>query len=220
MCSSPSSSRTTICSPVTRLDHAVDRRQHHLAGVARGALLHARADQRRRRLEQRHRLALHVRAHQGAVGVVVLQERDQRARHATSSASARRPCSRPARRARSGTARRAAPRRSSSVERAVVVHVHVRLGDDVAVLLVGRQVADLVGDVRPDVDPLARAACRSARPASSSIERAVGGDDLAVLGLQVAAQRSGRPAARACSRPARSTRRYGVSMKPYSLMRP
>jgi len=27
---------------------------------------------------QRHRLALHVRAHQGAVGVVVLEERDQR----------------------------------------------------------------------------------------------------------------------------------------------
>src|SRR3712207_8989323 len=30
------------------------------------------------RLDQRHGLALHVRAHQGAVGVVVLEERDQR----------------------------------------------------------------------------------------------------------------------------------------------
>ena len=32
-------------------------------------------------LEQRHGLALHVRAHQRAVGVVVLEERDQRGRH-------------------------------------------------------------------------------------------------------------------------------------------
>ena len=31
-------------------------------------------------LEERDRLALHVRAHQGAVGVVVLEERDQRRR--------------------------------------------------------------------------------------------------------------------------------------------
>jgi hypothetical protein len=30
------------------------------------------------RLQERHRLALHVRAHQGAVGVVVLEERDHR----------------------------------------------------------------------------------------------------------------------------------------------
>ena len=201
MCSWPSSSRTTICSPVTALDHAVDWRQGHLARVARGALLHARADQRRRRLEQRHRLALHVRAHQRAVGVVVLQERDQRARHATSSASARRPCSRPARRAPSGTARRGAPRRSSSVERAVLVHVDVGLGDDEAVLLVGRQVADLVGHVRPHVDPLARTACRSARPASRRSSVPLGGDDLAVLGLERRRARSGRRAARACSRP-------------------
>ena len=42
------------------------------------ALLHAGADQRRLGADQRHRLALHVRAHQRAVGVVVLEERDQR----------------------------------------------------------------------------------------------------------------------------------------------
>ena len=52
-----------------------------LAGVARGALLHAGADDRRLGLEERHGLALHVRAHQGAVRVVVLEERDQRRRH-------------------------------------------------------------------------------------------------------------------------------------------
>ena len=39
---------------------------------------HAGADERRLGLEQRHRLTLHVRAHQRAVGVVVLEERDER----------------------------------------------------------------------------------------------------------------------------------------------
>ena len=52
-----------------------------LAGVAGGALLHARADDRRLGLEERHGLALHVRAHEGAVGVVVLEERDERGRN-------------------------------------------------------------------------------------------------------------------------------------------
>ena len=56
-------------------------REHHVAGVDRGARLHAGADQRRLRLQERHRLALHVRAHQRAVGVVVLEERDQRRGH-------------------------------------------------------------------------------------------------------------------------------------------
>ena len=52
---------------------------------------------RRLDLEQRHRLALHVGAHQGAVGVV-LQERDQRRRHRQASRSwARCPCSPPCR---------------------------------------------------------------------------------------------------------------------------
>ena len=48
------------------------------ARVARDDLLDAGADERRLGAEQRHRLALHVRAHQRAVGVVVLEERDQR----------------------------------------------------------------------------------------------------------------------------------------------
>ena len=135
------------------LDHAVSRRQGNLARVARGALLHARADQRRRRLEQRHGLALHVRAHQRAVGVVVLEERDQRARHGHGLLG----------RdihvvdllgAHGQKALAVAGRDELVGQRAVLVHVHVGLGDDVAVLFVGRQVADLVGHVRPDVDPL------------------------------------------------------------------
>ena len=63
---------------VDEVDRARMRRDDHVARVDRGAALHARADQRGVRLEQRHRLALHVRAHQRAVGVVVLEERDHR----------------------------------------------------------------------------------------------------------------------------------------------
>src|SRR5690606_12691797 len=40
--------------------------------------LHAGADERRFGANQRHRLALHVRAHQRAVGVIVLEERNER----------------------------------------------------------------------------------------------------------------------------------------------
>ena len=58
------------------LDHAADLGDDHVTGVDRGAVLHARTDQRRLGLDQRHGLTLHVRAHQGAVGVVVLEERD------------------------------------------------------------------------------------------------------------------------------------------------
>ncbi len=48
------------------------------AGVAGHDAFHAGADERRLGANQRHRLTLHVRAHQRAVGVVVLEERDQR----------------------------------------------------------------------------------------------------------------------------------------------
>ena len=49
-------------------------------GVAGNSFLHPGADERRFSADQRHRLALHIRAHQGPVRVVVLQERDQRGR--------------------------------------------------------------------------------------------------------------------------------------------
>src|SRR5262249_50209503 len=62
------------------VDEAVTARQHHSAGIARGHALHAGADNRRRRAKQRYGLALHVGAHQSAVGVIVLQERNQRSR--------------------------------------------------------------------------------------------------------------------------------------------
>ena len=51
------------------------------AGVTGDDRLHAGADERRLGAHQRHGLTLHVRAHQRAVGVVVLEERDQRRGH-------------------------------------------------------------------------------------------------------------------------------------------
>ena len=63
---------------VDLVDHAGTAGGDRSAGIARDRLFHAGADQRRFGLEQRHRLALHVRAHERAVGVVVLEERDQR----------------------------------------------------------------------------------------------------------------------------------------------
>ena len=51
------------------------------AGIAGDHIFHAGADQRRFRAQQRHGLTLHVRAHQRAVGVVVLEERHERRGH-------------------------------------------------------------------------------------------------------------------------------------------
>ena len=51
------------------------------ARIARDHAFHAGADERRFGANQRHRLALHVGAHQRAVGVVVLQERNERRGH-------------------------------------------------------------------------------------------------------------------------------------------
>ena len=66
---------------VDLVDDAGAARGDRGAGIARHDRLHAGADERRLGAHQRHRLPLHVRAHQRAVGVVVLQERDQRRGH-------------------------------------------------------------------------------------------------------------------------------------------
>src|SRR5436309_1220808 len=59
------------------IDNAFAFAEHDRAGVARGDALHACADQRRFAADDRHGLALHVGTHERAVGVVVLEERDQ-----------------------------------------------------------------------------------------------------------------------------------------------
>ena len=67
---------------VDRGDHAVDLRGDHLAAVAGHAVLDAGADGGGLGAQQRNGLALHIGAHQGPVGVVVLQEGNQGRRHA------------------------------------------------------------------------------------------------------------------------------------------
>ena len=58
-------------------DRAVALGQEHVAGVAGGAGLDAGADVGRLGHDQRHGLLLHVGAHEGPVGVVVLDEGDE-----------------------------------------------------------------------------------------------------------------------------------------------
>ena len=65
----------------TEVDDAAALAEDDRARVAGHDALEAGADDRRLGAEQRHGLALHVRAHQGAVGVVVLEERDERRGH-------------------------------------------------------------------------------------------------------------------------------------------
>src|SRR5882762_4353962 len=109
------------------------------ARVARRDVLHAGADKRRPGAEQRHGLALHVRSHQRAVGIVVLEERDQRRGHRDQLLG------------RHVDELDVVPRRQDEVARltrvdavlgqlAVVVHGGVRLRDDVLVLFPGGQV--------------------------------------------------------------------------------
>ena len=66
---------------VDLIDDAVALAEHDRAGIARGDALHAGADQRSVAANQRHGLALHVRTHQRAVGVVVFEERNQAGGH-------------------------------------------------------------------------------------------------------------------------------------------
>ena len=131
-------------------DHAGLGRGDDVTRVDRRAPLHAGADQRRLGADERHGLPLHVRAHERAVGVVVLEERDER-----------------------GGDGDHLPRGDVHVvdvlagdvldlaaldahqdavlgERAVRLERGVRLRDDVAVLVVGRQVVDLVGHLALD----------------------------------------------------------------------
>src|SRR6185503_7088783 len=61
-------------------DRAVVLGEHDVAGVDGGPELEAGADDRCLRDHERHRLLLHVRAHERAVRVVVLEERDERRR--------------------------------------------------------------------------------------------------------------------------------------------
>src|SRR5439155_6997312 len=136
-----------------RTHGALGLADHDLTGVDGGAELDAGTDQRRLRLHQRHSLALHIRAHQRAVGVVVFDERDERGRHGQD------------------LLRRdvdvvdvvdgfvavvvaTVDRHPLVEEAALVVDADVGLGDVGELFLIGREVCDLVGDEDLDLDLL------------------------------------------------------------------
>ena len=117
--------------------------------VARHGFFHAGADQRRIGLQQRHGLALHVRAHQRAVGVIVFQERNERCgdRDELLGADVHQ---------RDGVARGhqevagAAARDDFLAEAAVLGELGVGLRDRVLGLFHRRQIDDLVGHLVVD----------------------------------------------------------------------
>ena len=126
------------------VDHAGAARADGRARIARHHLFHAGADERRFGRDQRHRLTLHVGAHQRAVGVVILEERDERRgdrhqllrRHVDQIDFLRR---------LSSTSPACRQTIRSSAKRAVRVELGVGLRDDVARLLHGREIDHLVG---------------------------------------------------------------------------
>ncbi len=93
---------------------------------------------------KRHGLALHVRAHQRAVGVVVLQERNQAGGHGDQLLGRDVHVIDP-RRLDVDEVALAAAGDAFAQEIALVVDGRVGLGDDVVLLAVGGEVLDLVG---------------------------------------------------------------------------
>ena len=67
--------------PVTDATLPASSATHHGVGVPGDALFKTGADQGRVGNQQRNGLALHVRTHERAVGVVVFEERNQARRH-------------------------------------------------------------------------------------------------------------------------------------------
>lgn len=128
------------------LDHPGLVGDDDVAGVDRGAQLHPGADQRGLAAYQRNRLALHVGTHQGTVGVIVLEERDHRGRHRHHLARRHVHVVHLGRRHVLDLARLTANQHARLFEAAVGVNRRVGLRHHVAVLLVGGQVLDLVGD--------------------------------------------------------------------------
>ena len=100
-------------------------------------------------LQQRHGLALHVRAHQGAVGVVVLQERDERRGHRDDLLGAH-VHEVDLLRTRLRELVPVARRHALVDEVALGVEGRVGLGDVALLLVVGREIHDLVGHAGPD----------------------------------------------------------------------
>ncbi len=124
---------------VHRVDDPGPLAEHHRTRVAGHDPLETRADDRRVGAQQRHRLPLHVRTHQGPVRVVVLQERNQGRGHADELLRADvhvvDPFAVDRDEVPAGTRHR-----TFVLEETPVVDLRVGLGDDVLLLLPGGQV--------------------------------------------------------------------------------
>ena len=124
---------------VHRVDDPGPLAEHHRTRVAGHDPLETRADDRRIGAQQRHRLPLHVRPHQSPVRVVVLQERNERRGHADellrTDVHVVDPFAVDRDEVPPGTRHR-----TFVLEEAPVVDLGVGLGDDVLLLLPGRQV--------------------------------------------------------------------------------
>src|SRR4249919_759211 len=194
---------------VDLLDHATAARVHRHARVARHGALDAGAHQRLLRLQRRHGLALHVRAHQRAVRVVVLEEGHERGRD------------------RHGLHRRdvhevdlarrleqrftlVAARHELRGDAALVVGRRVGLRDDVLVLFDRREEFDVVGDLAVHdlaVRRLEEAVAVGAREHGERVDQAdvrafrrLDGADAAVMGRVHVADFEARALARQAAR--------------------
>ena len=119
-----------------------------VTGVDRGAVLHAGAHEGGLGADQRHGLALHVRTHEGAVRVVVLEERDERRRdghHLTRGDVHEVDVCDRVQLCLTGSALRTGQDELLDEARGLVQR-RVRLGDRVLELVVRREVDRLVGD--------------------------------------------------------------------------
>src|SRR5438034_981929 len=123
--------------------------------VTRDHVLHPGTDQRRLGLQERHRLALHIRPHERAIRVVVLEERDQRRGHRHELL--RRHVHEVQLLGRNHPELPALARRDPLLDEAAVpVDLGVGLGDDKLLLLERGQEHDLVGDAPLDDLPVWR----------------------------------------------------------------
>ena len=127
---------------IHRGDDAGLKGDEHRLGVAGNALLDAGAHDGRVGLEERHALALHVRTHERAIGVVVLEERDQAGGDGDELLG--RDIHEVDRLGVDFEEVAAVAHSDLADEVALLVELGVGLGDDLALLLVGGEVLDLV----------------------------------------------------------------------------
>ncbi len=136
---------------VHELDDAALLRNDDLAGVDSRTTLHTGTDERCRGTQERNSLALHVGSHESAVGVVVLQERDERGGH-RDHLTRRHVHELDALRLDLGglSALEAAQNRVADEGARLCIEQLVRLRDDVPLFDVRGEVLDIVGDLALD----------------------------------------------------------------------